>query len=140
MRILLGPAWRNPGGSFFFVKCHFLFLKSLVLVVFLLSMTAMAVSPRMAYIVPALNFDGKTANCYVEISADSDTDYITVTATLWRGSTDLETWTESGYGFVYLSESKDVSIRGVTYKLTADVTINGRQLDQVYTTAKCPTA
>ena len=108
-----------------------------VAVVMLLSISAAALT-NSEIICPLLQFDGKTAHCYVEVSADHPNDPISVTATLWRGSTPLETWTETGNGYVYLSESKVVSVTGVTYKLTADVTINGEELDQVYTTAKCP--
>lgn len=109
----------------------------LLVVMLLLSMTVYA-SMQAATISPLLEFDGKTANCYVEVIGNSSSDKIVVTASLWRGSTCLETWTESGTEMVYLNESKTVSIGGVTYKLTADVTINGRTLPQVETTAKCP--
>lgn len=109
----------------------------LLIVVLLLSMTAYAVA-QAATISPLLEFDGKTANCYVDVIGNKSTDKIEVTATLWRGNTCLETWTETGYEMVYLSESKDVSIRGVTYTLKADVTINGRSLPQVESSAKCP--
>lgn len=108
-----------------------------VAVVLLLTISAAALT-RAETVVPLIQFDGKTAHCYVEVSADHPNDPITVTATLWRGSTDLATWTETGNGYVYLNESKVVSVTGVTYKLTADVTVNGEVFEQVYTTAKCP--
>ncbi len=109
----------------------------LLVVVMLLTLTAYA-APRAATISPLLEFDGKTAYCYVDVVGNSSSDKIVITASLWRGSTCLATWTESGTEIVSLSESKAVSISGVTYKLTADVTINGRVLPQVETTAKCP--
>lgn len=106
-------------------------------VVLLLSISVAAVT-NTDIIAPLLQFDGKTAHCYVEASADHPTDLITITASLWRGSTCLATWTTSGRGIVFLDESTDVSVTGVTYRLTADVTIAGRTIPQVETTAKCP--
>lgn len=111
---------------------------ALLLVVVLILSVSVQATAKIQTISPLLQFSGKTANCYVEVSADKATDKIEITASLWRGSTCLETWTESGYEYVYLSESKTVSISGVTYKLTADVTINGKALPQVESTAKCP--
>lgn len=108
-----------------------------VAVVLLLTISAAALT-RAETVAPYLWFDGKTAHCSVEVTADHPNDPITITATLWRGSTDLATWTETGYGIVLLDESKVVSVTGVTYKLTADVTVNGEVFEQVYTTAKCP--
>lgn len=108
-----------------------------LLVVMLLSVTAQAAT-QAAFITPVLRFNGKTATCAVEVSADKSTDKISVTATLWRGNTCLATWTESGYEYVYLEETKDVSISGVTYTLKADVTINGVAKPQIETSAKCP--
>ena len=108
-----------------------------MIVMILLSISAQA-TVKTQIVSPLLQFDGKTANCYVEVSADRSTDKIDITASLWRGSTCLATWTESGYEYVFLSESKDVSIRGVTYTLKADVTINGKALPQLETSANCP--
>lgn len=108
-----------------------------LLVLMLLSVTVQATT-KATFATPVLTFDGKTALCCVEVSADRTTDKIDITASLWRGSTCLATWTESGYEYVCLNESKDVSIRGVTYTLKADVTVNGKALPQFETSAKCP--
>lgn len=109
-----------------------------LIVIMLLSISAQATAHRTAIVSPILDFNGKTANCYVEVVADSATDKIEITASLWRGTVCLETWTKSGYEYLYLNETKSVTLGGVDYKLTADVTINGRALSQVSTTARCP--
>lgn len=108
-----------------------------MVVVVLLSVSVQATT-KATTAMPVLMFDGKTAICCVEVSADHSTDKIDITASLWRGSTCLATWTESGYEYVCLNASKDVSIRGVTYTLKADVTVNGKALPQFETSAKCP--
>lgn len=108
-----------------------------LVIVMLLSMTVYATT-QVVTATPVLQFNGKTANCCVEVSADKSTDKIEITASLWRGSTCLATWTESGYEYVCLNESKTVSISGVTYKLTADISINGVARPQIETSAKCP--
>lgn len=108
-----------------------------LVVVMLLSVTAQAATEALA-VIPVLKFDGRTATCAVEVSADKLTDKIEVTAALWRGSTCLETWTQTEYGYLYLEETKDVSIRGVTYTLKVDVTVNGKVWPQIETSEKCP--
>lgn len=111
---------------------------ALTLAVVLLLGISVAAYTNAETIAPLIQFDGKTAHCYVEVSADRSTDPISITASLWRGSTCLATWTASGRGYVFLDESTVVSVTGVTYRLTADVTVNGETFPQVEATAKCP--
>lgn len=108
-----------------------------LVVVMLLSVTAQAATEAL-FATPVLQFNGRTATCAVEVSADKLTDKIEVTAALWRGSTCLETWTQTEYGYLYLEETKDVSIRGVTYTLKVDISLNGNALPQIETSEKCP--
>lgn len=108
-----------------------------LVVVMLLSITAQAATQALT-VTPVLLFDGRTATCAVEVSADKATDKIEVTAALWRGSTCLETWTQTAYEYLYLEETKDVSIRGVTYTLKVDVTLNGVAKPQIEISEKCP--
>lgn len=111
---------------------------SLILVVVMLLSVTVQAATQAAFATPVLVFDGRTATCAVEVSADKATDKIEVTAALWRGSTCLETWTQTAYEYLYLEETKDVSIRGVTYTLKVDITVNGKVWPQVETSAKCP--
>ena len=47
-----------------------------LLLAMLLSLPAYAASPRVMTILPAISFDGTTANCRVSVSADRSTDQI----------------------------------------------------------------
>ena len=46
----------------------------ILLLAMLLSLSAYAASPRVMTILPAISFDGTTANCRVSVSADRSTD------------------------------------------------------------------
>lgn len=108
-----------------------------LIVVMLLTMTAQAVSPRAVTNKPSLTFSGTTANCSVVVRADSTSDEISVTMKLWIGSRCIAIWSDSGNGYVYISKTADAA-SGVTYTLTADVTINGVARPQVSVSERCP--
>lgn len=74
-------------------------------------------------ITPSLSFTGDTANCGVYVKG-AISDSITVTLKLWRGSTLLATWTESGIWKISMSKTKSITA-GYMYKVSADVSING---------------
>lgn len=59
----------------------------ILLLAMLLSLSAYAASPRVMTILPAISFDGTTANCRVSVSADRSTDQISAVIQLWNGST-----------------------------------------------------
>lgn len=107
-----------------------------VLIVLSIPMTAFAASPRSLSIMPALTFDGTTANCSVTIVGDRITDDLSATIKLWRGTTCLATWTTSGEGYIFWDDTATVT-RYRTYKLTVDVTINGVTKPQVYAEGTC---
>lgn len=91
-----------------------------LLLAMLLSLPAYAASPRVMTILPAISFDGTTANCRVSVSADRLTDQISAVIQLWNGSTRIARWTDSGTGYLLFSNSATVS-KGKTYELTVDV-------------------
>lgn len=93
-------------------------------------------SARVLAISPRLEFSGTTASCGVVISANSGED-ITVVLKLWHGSTCLKGWTEYGESYLQFSDTCPV-VSGQTYRLTADVTINGVAEDQVAISKTCP--
>ena len=107
-----------------------------VILVLSIPMTVNATSERMLTIFPELTFSGTTANCSVRVVGNSTADDIDVVIKLWRGTTCLETWTASGYGYVFWSDTATVT-RNRTYKLTVDVTINGVTKPQVYADGTC---
>lgn len=94
-----------------------------VIIVLTIPTTAFAATTALE-ILPDLVFNGTTATCEVTVLGDNTTDYIEVTMKLWRGSTCLNTWTDDGYGYVFMSKSANVT-KGQTYKLTIDVIFNG---------------
>lgn len=75
-------------------------------------------------ITPTLSFSGDTAECQLTVRAANVTDSVSATMKLWRGSTLLASWTGSGTWILNMSKTKTVT-SGYTYKLTADVKING---------------
>lgn len=102
-----------------------------------LGVTAQAVEVLSVRTVPKIAFDGTTATCTVSVRSDKATDTISLTAKLYQGSTCVKTWNTSGTGVVQLSKPVAVE-KGKTYKLTADVTINGVKQATKSTTATCP--
>lgn len=91
---------------------------------------------RINRIQPLLSYSGTTANCGCVVSGDYATDSISVTMKLWDGSSSIATWYGSGNGYVSLSKTKTV-VKGKTYKLSVDATINGTKYTTVYLTKKC---
>lgn len=108
----------------------------LLAVVLLLSTTVFAVENRRQPATLSLSFSGETANCRVIASADNMNHEISATVKLYHGNTCLHTWYVSDYGILDFSETWPVS-SGNTYKLTADVTINGTTYPTVSTTGSC---
>ena len=98
--------------------------------------SSIAASPRVMTILPAISFDGTTANCRVSVSADRSTDQISAVIQLWNGSTRIARWTDSGTGYLLFSNSATVS-KGKTYELTVDVKINGVSKPQVSIEGTC---
>lgn len=94
-----------------------------VLCIFLLSCTtAYAAESRAVAARPSLSFDGTTANCEVVVTSYGDID---ITLSLWQGSTLIDSWSDSGFGMVSMSESCSVT-KGKTYKLTVSGTAGGQ--------------
>ncbi len=95
------------------------------------------VQTRAVRVKSSIVFDGTTATCAVVVQGEKTSDAISVTAKLWQGSTCLKTCSASGTRRVTLSKPATVE-KGKTYKLTADVTVNGVKQTTKYTTATCP--
>lgn len=98
--------------------------------VFSIPLTAHAATPRIISILPELSFDGYTANCYVSIFGNGDSEEIDATIKLWREDTCIKTWFASGVGYVYWDTTTYIS-KGHTYTLTVDATIGGVEMSRV---------
>lgn len=86
---------------------------------------------------PNITFSSTTATCSVSVRGNSAKDSISLTAKLYQGNECIATWTDSGTGNLNFSKTKSVQ-SGKTYKLTADVTINGTALGTTSATGTCP--
>lgn len=99
--------------------------KKLIPLIFVLAM-AMSISAyaltQVIGVRPTLSISGTTATCSVSVSrAEGDID---VTLELWCGKTLVDSWSNSGTGYVKIKETCKVS-RGNTYTLIASGTVNG---------------
>lgn len=110
-----------------------LFLAIILVISIPLSVSA---APRALSINPTLGFNGMIAECEVHVAGDNTSEYIEVTLTLKRGSDCIETWTASGYGYVYMYEEAIIT-KYATYTLVAQVTVNNVASTPVSVSARC---
>ena len=105
-------------------------LALVMVLVMLMGVAAQATGPMKAPAArPSLAFNGSSGVFSVTVSSIKSTDPISVTAKLWRG-------TASGSGRVKM-EKNFAAIKGNTYKVTVDYTINGVKQPQKSTTGIC---
>ena len=86
--------------------------------------TVQAASTRSISIQPNISYSGNKATCSASIIANSPSDYLEATIKLWRGNLCIETWEETGPGYIFFSETAPV-IQGKTHTLTVDLFVNG---------------
>ena len=113
-------------------------MTALLLAIILLVSMPMSVSaePRILEINPVLDFEGTTAFCEASVAGNNTSEYIEVTMKLKWGIFTLETWTASGYGYVYMLEEHAVN-KGWTYKLVVEVTFDGVEKTPVSVEGTC---
>lgn len=97
---------------------------------------ALANTSRILVIAPGLTYEGTTAKCTLTVTGDYSTDRIEAVIKLWDGSTCLETWTESGTGYLAFNDTYKVTWNK-EYTLTADVEINDVSKPRVSVSKKC---
>lgn len=107
-----------------------------LLVAAMLQATTAQAAVQADYVEPSLTFNETTAICEVKVIGENMSDEIEVTLTLWRGNFMMESWSAEGTGYLRISESVVVT-SGYTYRLEADVTINGDVLDTLPVSKKC---
>lgn len=96
-----------------------------VLLLLLLSVSAQAVGLRTIRSSPSLTFRGTTAICSVDCKSGNSRDDLSATLTLWRGNTQIDSWSDLGTGRVTMSEQCTVK-KGQSYKLTLSYSVNGQ--------------
>lgn len=101
-----------------------------------LAVPSNAVQMRAPIASAALGFKGTTAQCSATIYADASSDKISAEMTLWDGSTCLETWEQEGTDSIRFSETATV-VRGKSYTLKVDATVNGKSIPIPPTTKTC---
>lgn len=109
---------------------------AIVLIFTCIAVPVSAATPRAVTIVPGISFNGTTALCEVRIVGNQITDDLDATIRLYRGNVLVTSWTTEGTGYLVFSKTATV-LRGYTYKLTVDLTINGEACSTVYTTGTC---
>lgn len=110
---------------------------AVVFVLLLLCTQAQAVETRSIQGDPALSFWGTTAFCSVSLRGESSSDKMEATLTLYQGNTYVDSWSDSGTGSVFISESCEVK-SGKSYRLVLDYTVNGKSMRPMTTTGTCP--
>ena len=109
---------------------------AIAILVVSLAAPAMAVEPRAVTIIPDLTFDGTTATCAVSMSANTMSDYLVAYVKLWHGTNIVASWSRSGNGYIFFTETAEV-VKGYTYRLTVDLVVNGSPCSQVGETGTC---
>lgn len=115
------------------MKKRFLCLVAVLAILLTLAVPGEAISVCAAGSYPSLSISGQTATCMLSVKTNSDTAKIKVTMKLYQGNTKIATWTASGTGKLSLKKTKTVA-SGKKFKLTADVTIDGKKQSTVSAT------
>ncbi len=117
------------------MKKKVLFLTALLL--FVLTVPAYAVQPRLIRVVPSISFSNSNATCTATIIANNSTDEIEVYVEVWEEDALHASWSDEGTGS--LTTSRTVSAyRGRGYTLKVYATVNGDALDVASTYKRCP--
>ena len=108
---------------------------SIVLIVLLLATSlsyagTLAISKSMK-----LTFSGTTANCLLTVKSYGNP--INATLKLYNGTTQIDSWSTSGNNSISISETHNC-VSGQTYRLEADVTVNGLPVNVTPVTKTCP--
>ena len=109
-------------------------LMGLILGLYLSVPPASACSSRGITYEPTLRINGTTAYCGVDYHSGNSNVSISVTLTLKQGNTTIDSWSDSGKGFVIISETATVQ-KGKTYDLVMNATVNGESQPEVTVSA-----
>lgn len=89
-----------------------------------------AATPRALTIRPGISYNGNIATCTARIVGNSTSDYLEATIKLWHNNSCIETWEETGNGYIFFSETATIT-SGDTHTLTVDLWVNGVAQDRV---------
>lgn len=94
-----------------------------LLAVMVLSLTAQAATFALSGR-PKLTISGTTATCSATYESSNDDDQLKVILTLWCGESIVDSWSETDYGYVSITETCTV-VKGNTYDLVMMPVVNG---------------
>ena len=103
---------------------------AVVMLMTALAVPALAVQSRAITILPEITVNGTSVQCNVRCVGNTMSEKLEATIKLYRGNDCIETWEREANGYIFFSETVNVSASG-TYTLTVDLTVNGNP---------CPTA
>ena len=82
-----------------------------------------------------LTFSGTTANCVLTVKSPGDS--IDATLKLYHGMTQIDSWSANGSNSIAIGETHNC-VSGQTYRLEADITVNGSPVNVTPVTRTCP--
>lgn len=106
-------------------------------VLLVLTLSAQAAESRILKNIPSLSFNGSTAICTVTCTGNNTKDKVSATLTLYQGGVYVDSWSDSGTGMVFISESCEVE-SGKSYKLVLTYSINGIAKPSQSDSKTCP--
>lgn len=112
------------------------FILATLLIILTFTISAYAVEVRGVSGFPMLSFDGTTAQCYADCMGENDKDAIEATITLYQGTNRIDSWSDSGKGFLSVSGECKVQ-KGKAYKLILRYSVNGVEMPSVTVTKTC---
>ena len=108
----------------------------LAIIIFVSLPINVSATTRALGINPHLLFNGTTATCEVTVIGNNMSEHIEVSMKLMHGTTCIDSWSATGYGYLYTKEYASVT-QGLTYDLVVTVTINGVAHTPVSVTRTC---
>lgn len=97
----------------------------LMMLIVLLLTPANAQTERIATQYAQLTFNGTVARCDVDITTSNLKGNISAVIELRDGNSCINSWEVSGTGILHFSDSTTTVVRGRSYKLTVEYTIDG---------------
>lgn len=108
-----------------------------LVIVLIMSMPMSAIAAtRSLSVNPDLTFSGTTAKCTTTVLGNDMSEYLVVTMKLMYGTSCVASWNGSGYGYVYMDKTAN-AVKGRTYELVVEVTVNGVAKEPISTTKTC---
>ena len=109
-----------------------------LILVMVMQVPALALSERTSVHNPGLSFSGTTAYCSISVTGDPD-DEVSVVLTLWNGREIIASWSAASTSRPYVAIVEEATvIKGQSYKLVADIYINGELVASPSKSGTCP--